>query len=680
MNITRSIQAAIAATFLLAFATGAVAARVPISHFFTHNTILRPELSPSGRYLAILTLDEKDPKRNRLGIYDLKKNKIYRVFSVREDYDFNQQLFWVTHWVNDNHLIAEMAVRPDGFHEPMLSGRIYTISLKYKRMRLLQGQQAGSYAGYTVLSWLRDDPGHILTSSVFPSPSPAFHHKIKRKPSAYLVSVRAGARHGGDVNTGYYARQYNLSTNVHRVTSSPLENGHLVADNRGRVRLATGFDPDSGKPICMYRDAEKPGWETMSGGWIYHLDAGPVSFTPDDKALNLFDYSSKTGTLGLYRLDPSSGKKTLLFDSPQADIGPLIYGFDHQTIIGAWLMPGRPTVELFDKNADEAKILVAFKSLFPEEFPSILSWSKDHSRVIVKVSSDRDPGQYYLLDTRGKTHVTRLFKVRPDIDPKKMAPMKPITFKARDGKTIHGYLTLPIGQAPKDLPLIVHPHGGPYGVRDEWGFDPMVQFLDSRGYAVLQINFRGSAGYGWRFEEAGFKDGRKAMQYDVIDGTKWAIKKGYANPKRICIFGASYGGYAALRSSEIAPDLYRCTVGYDGVYDLSMRYTKGDTKESAYGRYYLGEVLGHDHARLEEQSPVNYVKRLTGGLMLIEGGKDVRVPPAQVEELMKRLDAAGKSYEYLYKPHEAHGFMMVKNQRELARKLEKFFGHWIGSN
>jgi dipeptidyl aminopeptidase/acylaminoacyl peptidase len=323
-------------------------------------------------------------------------------------------------------------------------------------------------------------------------------------------------------------------------------------------------------------------------------------------------------------------------------------------------------------------LLATLMQQCPGEDVRITSSTPDGSKVVFLVSSDRDPGQFFLYDgAAGKA--TMLFARMPWIKEGEMASMEPVTLKARDGLMLHGYLTRPRGKDDaKHLPLVVFVHGGPYGIRDSWDFDPDVQMLASRGYAVLQVNFRGSGGYGDAFIRAGFREWGAKMQDDVTDATRWAIAEGVADPSRICIFGASYGGYAALRGATKEPDLYRCAIGYVGVYDLRLMYTRGDIPQSTYGDNYLKMVLGEDENLLWDRSPLAHIDQLKAKVMLIVGGEDNRVPPVQGERLHAALDKAHIAHEWIYERTEGHGFYDEDHRADLDAKIAAFLDANIG--
>jgi dipeptidyl aminopeptidase/acylaminoacyl peptidase len=260
-----------------------------------------------------------------------------------------------------------------------------------------------------------------------------------------------------------------------------------------------------------------------------------------------------------------------------------------------------------------------------------------------------------------------------------MASKQPIELAARDGLKLHGYLSFPPGQeTAKHLPTVVLVHGGPYGIRDSWNFDPLVQLLATHGYAVLQVNYRGSSGYGEKFMLAGYQEWGAKMQDDVTDATHWAIAQGIADPQRICIFGGSYGGYAALEGAVKEPDLYKCAIGYAGIYDLALMSYRGDVPESINGENYLRTVLGDNTNVLAQRSPINQLDQLKAKVMLVVGGEDKRVPPIQGNNLHEALLKRNIAHEWLYKPDEMHGFYDEANLTELYTRIVQFLGTSIG--
>jgi dipeptidyl aminopeptidase/acylaminoacyl peptidase len=260
-----------------------------------------------------------------------------------------------------------------------------------------------------------------------------------------------------------------------------------------------------------------------------------------------------------------------------------------------------------------------------------------------------------------------------------MAAKQPFEFAARDGMKLQGYVSYPPGHVhDKHLPTVVVVHGGPFFVRDRWDYDTDVQALATHGYAVVQVNFRGSSGYGYAFEKTGWREWGGKMQDDVTDATRWAIAQGVADPQRLCIYGASYGGYAALEGAVKEPDLYKCAIGYVGVYDMPLMYRYGDTHKSTSGENYLKRQMGDDMAELAKRSPINQLDSLKARVMLVVGGQDPRVPSVQGISLHTALLKRNVPHVWLEKPGEMHGFYDEANVTELYTTMLQFIGSSIG--
>jgi dipeptidyl aminopeptidase/acylaminoacyl peptidase len=294
----------------------------------------------------------------------------------------------------------------------------------------------------------------------------------------------------------------------------------------------------------------------------------------------------------------------------------------------------------------------------------------------VFVYSDTSPGDYYLFDTQTKK-ADFVRAARSWIQPQLMRPMLPIEVTARDGLKLHGYLTRPAGEGPH--PLVVLPHGGPHGVRDVWGFDWEVQLLASRGYAELQVNFRGSEGYGMDFAAAGYGQWGASMQDDVTDATRWAIEQEIAHADRICIYGASYGGYTALMGAAREPKLYRCAIGYVGVYDLELMFKSGDIPDSRSGLAYLRKVLGEDSADLQARSPVNLADRIEVPVLLIHGKEDWRADYKQAKRMRSALESNTKPFEWMSLSREGHGVYDEETRREVYERILAFLDKHLSS-
>jgi len=304
--------------------------------------------------------------------------------------------------------------------------------------------------------------------------------------------------------------------------------------------------------------------------------------------------------------------------------------------------------------------------------------SKDETKILVLAYSDKHMGSYYYYNIP-KGDFKKLVDISPWIKPGYMATMKPIQYQSRDGLTIHGYLTLPKGLTPKNLPVVVNPHGGPWS-RDTWGYNPEVQFLANRGYAVLQVNFRGSTGYGRKFWEISFKKWGREMQDDISDGVKWLIKKEIANPKRIGIYGGSYGGYAVLAGLVFTPDLYACGVDYVGVSNL-FTFMNAIPPYWELLRKMLYEMVGDpekDKALMKAASPVYHVDKIKAPLFIAQGANDPRVNKGESDQMVEALKKRGIEVPYMVKENEGHGFHNEENRFDFYRAMEKFLARHLG--
>ena len=375
-------------------------------------------------------------------------------------------------------------------------------------------------------------------------------------------------------------------------------------------------------------------------------------------------------------VDMSSGEVTPLLPSRAVEPEGLLMG-DKGPIAAAY-QDGLPDYSFVDQASTGAKVYAGLLAAFPGQAVSFEGRSRDDRLFLVRVYGDRNPGEYFLFDA-STGQAKFLLAQRSWINPETMAAMKPVSFKARDGQILHGYLSLPPGRDAKNLPLVVMAHGGPHGVRDSWGFDPEVQLLASRGYAVLQLNFRGSAGYGSGFRTAGYGQWGDAMVRDLLDGMQWVVGQGIADPKRVCAYGASYGAFAALQAAALAPDALQCTAGYVGVYSIPLMFKSGDTSESDLGRKFMARVMPEGPEAQRMQSPVYNAARIKVPVLLAHGKMDVRAPIDHFEAMRDALAKAGNPPEVtIVEEKEGHGFVDLDRKVAYYEKLLAFFDRHIG--
>jgi dipeptidyl aminopeptidase/acylaminoacyl peptidase len=322
----------------------------------------------------------------------------------------------------------------------------------------------------------------------------------------------------------------------------------------------------------------------------------------------------------------------------------------------------------------------ALRALHPGD-PHITGQDADETKFIVAFNDDRDPGATYLYDRATRT-AQLLYRSRPWLDPEVLAPMRPVTITSRDGLALHSYLTLPMGVEPRGLPAVLVVHGGPWS-RDAWGYDAEAQLLANRGYAVLQVNYRGSTGFGKAFTHAAEKEFAGKMHDDLLDGVDWLVAEGIADPARIGIYGGSYGGYAALVGASFTPDVFACAVSVVGPSSLVtlIRSFPAYWKPLLAGSWYryVGDPDDPDQiADLDARSPMSRVGDITAPLLVIQGANDPRVTKPESDQIVAALRARGVEVEYVVKDDEGHGFVRPENRMDVYRALERFLARHLG--
>jgi dipeptidyl aminopeptidase/acylaminoacyl peptidase len=370
-------------------------------------------------------------------------------------------------------------------------------------------------------------------------------------------------------------------------------------------------------------------------------------------------------------------EKEVLYENAEYDVSRIGFSKKRKVLTSAYYDSWKMERHYFDQEFRELMEKLEKKLGEGKYEIGIYDMNKAEDMFIVGKSSDRARTSYYLYD-KNKDELTFIHQVAPWLDENEMAEMKPVTYISRDGLTIHGYLTIPKGMEGKNLPVVVNPHGGPW-YRDSWYFNPEVQFLANRGYAVFQMNFRGSTGYGRQFWEASFKQWGRAMQDDITDGVQWLIDQGIADPEKIAIYGGSYGGYATLSGITKTPDLYAAAVDYVGVSNL---FTFMETIPP-YWKPYLDmmyEMVGDpvkDSLQMVETSPAFQADKIKTPLFIAQGANDPRVNKAESDQMVEALKARGVEVQYLVKDNEGHGFSNEENRFEFYRAMEAFLAEHL---
>ena len=450
-----------------------------------------------------------------------------------------------------------------------------------------------------------------------------------------------------------------------------------IADLEGNLRLAVINLPDGSRQINRI--------EGDKFVEVYKCKFGetcrPLRFHKDGKLVYM--ETNKGDNVDLSRLvlfNPQTKSVEVVDSDPkkQVDFGAPIFSKETEELIGTVYVGDKQRI--YPKNQQFAADLTYIKQNLPNGELGLRSMTEDGQKMIVTVRSDIDPGSAYLFNRKTKK-LTLLYQVLAELDRQKLARMTPIRYTARDGLEIPAYLTLPVGKPARNLPVIIMPHGGPW-FRDIWRYDPFTQFLANRGYAVLQPNFRGSTGYGKKFLNAGNKEwGTGAMQHDITDGVKYLIEQGIADPKRVGIFGISYGGYASLAGLAFTPEIYAAGVSYVGPSNLITLYESVPPYWESFKaelRLRMGNPETPEGKKLlKQQSPLFSADKIKAPLMVIQGANDPRVKQQESDQIVAALRDKTVDVKYLLAKDEGHGFRNETNSLAAAAALERFFATHI---
>lgn len=604
--------------------------RLPVGEFFKDPEFTSVSLSPSGKYITV-SVPQGD--RTVLAAFEIDGMKLVGKW----DYGEKRHIERVT-WVNDERFLMFVSRKVGRF-----DFRVGTPDVYASNVDGTQRADMPNLGYYDIVDLTWDDPRTILVQ--------------RSVDSAFLSRY--------DVYNG----------RVSTVATAPVRFGGFLLDHEGKVRYALGQQEDQ-TTVTLRRDGDR--WTTVHTAEMGGDVRIPLMFSGDNKRV-YFATSEEGRPAGLVLVDPETGDETPVVSNPNVQPYTYLTSSDDRELLAVAFMDGLPGYEFINRDHPESKTYAGLINAFPQHAVSFQGISRDGRLVLFRAYSDVDPGAYYLFDrTTGAAQF--LLASMEWIDPEKMAEMRAVSFTARDGTRVHGYLTLPNGVGKGPLPLVLNPHGGPHGIRDMWGFNPEVQFLANRGYAVLQVNFRGSGGYGSGFERKGYRNWGTTMVDDMTDAVDWAIAQGIADKDRICTYGASYGGYAALQTVVREPAKYRCTIGYVGVYSLPLMFKDGDIPETESGRAFLERVMPETLAEQQRQSPAFNVDKIRIPVMLVQGAKDQRVPMSQYRLLKKNLTDAGRAPEVdIVEDKEGHGFYDYDNQVELYTAMEKFLDKYIGA-
>lgn len=644
--------AKLAALIALLPVGSAVAAGVNVAAYTKKDDFQGLEISPNGEYLAA-TVPLED--RTMLVVIDRTSMKVIGNFTPPKNnhvQDFR--------WANTERLLIELSRKIGSLETPRLTGELVAMNADGSATELLLGHRTDDGGLGTHIKPKKDNDRVWGV----PIDGPAFNER------SVLISTQV---YGSNDPYSNAERMDLYNGRLMRVASAPLRGARFSADNAGVVRFASGADSQNVRHL-FYRSGDDAGWETIdvdSGDGLFEY---PVGFSADNTIAYLRVEMPK-GPDAIVALDLQTRKRTEVLRDDDTDPALILYRNNTRVPIGAMFVDGRPRTAYFDATAAEARLQRSLEAAFAGSAVIVTSQTSDGQLALVQVFSDRNPGDYYLFDVKN-LKAQHVLASRQWFDPDQTASMKPVRIRARDGLMLHGYVTTPKGSEGKALPMVVMPHGGPFGIQDTWGFDTEAQMLADAGYAVLQLNYRGSGGYGRSYQSAGGREWGGKMQDDLTDATHWAVAEGIADARRICLYGGSYGGYASLMGVAKEPDLYRCAAGYVGVYDLPKMQLDDKRTVWRWGNW-SAEWVGKAED-LGAVSPNRIANRIKVPVFLAAGGEDERAPIEHSRMMERALRDAGVPVETLYYSNEGHGFYIEAHRREFYTRLLAFLSRNLG--
>ncbi len=625
---------------------------VPIDAFVELQQFSLPRLSPDGKHIAVnVRIQRGDRQIPTMTVYSLPDLKVVSVIALpgyEIPLDFN--------WITNTRLIVEKGLELGLRERPQSTGEVVAVNLDGSKPEYLYG-----YKGFKQSSRgdrYGDDYG---TGDVLQIPQSRNGH------------IFLGAYEWEGKSSMLY--DINASTSIRTLIAHiPAKHLSFVMQHDNKPRFATGSDDDNYHVLYRADDA--------SGEWrkvdLALLDTGlfPFAFTPDDSAFFAY-HSVDRGPYSVVREDLASGKRITVAQDRLASIDKIEFTAAPRIPFAVVLDAGIPSARYLDATLPDAKLHKTLSGLFPDSYVHFINFTDDGQQLLFAVQSDRDPGSFYLFDKRlGKAEL--LFSNMPQIDSDQMAERRPIRYTARDGMELTGYLTMPKSAAKKKLPMVLLPHGGPIDISDKWFFDEDAQFLASRGYAVLQVNYRGSDGRGVAFKEAGYLEWGGKMMDDLIDGVKWANTQPEIDAKRVCVYGISFGAYAALMLPVREPSMFKCSAGNSGLYDLRSSYNRDEISGNTKAVNYMIKTMGPNTADLDKMSPVYLADKIKIPVLMAHGGKDKRTEPGQAKAMRDALIKAGNAPEWIFVENEDHGFYDSEHRKNFYQKLEAFLNKHIG--
>ncbi len=609
---------------------------------FDHSEYQNAKISPDGKLIAVSVLMD-----NKMALAVLNRTTLKAVGGAKLPGSFEVGNFY---WVNNERVVIEVNKRNPWQEQPVFYGELFAVNFDGSKSEMIYGYQAGemqtgshikkkkSTRGRAeIIDILQEDDKHILISSKL------WSRTGERLPIAHKLNVYTGV--------------------MKSLMTSPIPHARFLTDTQGKIKAVVGTDKNNYEQLYLRKDGD---WHLVPKSIVGDFNY-PLSISGSGKYLYAID-DFQQDIKGIFKLNLEDHSYKNIYTDKAVDITNVEMTADGRSAFAIRVDESYPSYLILNKKLREAKAFKTLLKSFPYSKVRITSVTDKGDLYIVSVSSDIDPGSLYLFDNE-TNKLQLLFKYKTKFKGSDFAQMEPIKFKSSDGQIIRGYFT-PAKSKDKNAiaPVVVLVHGGPAS-RDFWSFSSQVQYLALNGYSVLQVNYRGSTGYGASHEFAGHKAWGTTIQQDIFEAYQWLISQNKALPGKACIMGASFGAYSAIQSAAIYPDTYKCAIGNAGVYDLELILEENGSQAT---KSYFKTVLGTDEKQLKSMSPVNYAEKIKIPLLLAHGEKDEIAPIEHIESLREALDDANKPYEWFVVDKEGHGFYNPENQKNYMKKVVSF--------
>jgi dipeptidyl aminopeptidase/acylaminoacyl peptidase len=638
---------------------------VPEADFARHPPLGSPSISPDGQHIAVAVHSEADGEsRYQLAVLHLPDLK----FVSRLDMVAHYLPIDIT-WVDNKRLVMGTG-RETAFSEaPSGTGDIIAVDIDGKNKRLLYSDRSRSSTG-AMMNILKLPIGF---GSISGMPDKANGH--------FYLTVNPAAERGGTDAQANRTLIFDVDAGNGNVTELATinANGYDFVLHDGVVRYAYGSDNNLDDHV-YYRSSADQKWVELPQS-VIGKHFVPLALNAD--GTKVYSRGSISGGPDEFAIsNPDGSERKVLAANPRMNISGIWWTPAPRLPYAVAAFEGKPVLTFLD-DSRYAKALKALNAQFSDHFVSFVDMSEDGSVALVQAVSDRDPGTYALFDMK-TSNLRPLYQSKPWLKAELLGERRPFWFKASSGTELGGFITLPPGRAAKNLPTLLLPHGGPIGPSHRWMItswdDAEAQFLASRGYAVVQVNYRGSGDRGKNFEDSGKLQMGTGMLQDQLDGLNWAIAQGIADKNRVCVYGASYGGYSAFEQPVYAPQgTFKCSVAIAGVADIRVQAERSDTRRSRGGRNFLREAWGMDDPKyVAANSAIDQVDKFNVPVLIIHGEDDPRVPIQNARSMRDALEKAGKPVEYMTRPKEGHGFFKEQNNVDRYRITEAFLEKYLG--